>query len=146
MCTKNHDHLMYNPWDAVWDRYSFCHIGSFFAFLPPKDSGNQNFEKLKKHLQISWLHTWCALKTTIIWYKVPEMRSGKNGFFLFWVIFLPFYSPYDPENQNFEKMKNVWRYHQFTKVYQWSFEMEKYLEYGWLIFLLKKIKNKPSWK
>ena len=26
----------------------FCHSGPFFALLPPKDSENQNFEKIKK--------------------------------------------------------------------------------------------------
>ena len=33
--------------------------------------------------------------------------------------FLPFYSPNNPKNQNFKKMKkNPWRYYHFTHVYQ----------------------------
>ena len=26
----------------------FCHFGQFFAYLPPKNPKNQNFEKIKK--------------------------------------------------------------------------------------------------
>ena len=80
---------------------------------------------------------------------VPEMQSVTHLFFLsFWTIFLHFYPPNNPKNQNFEKMKKppgdiitlhmctindnhimyeklktekeVWRYHHFTQMYQKS--------------------------
>ena len=50
MCTKNHD----------GDRI-FCHFGRFFALLPPptpNNPENQNFEKWKKHLEMSSFQTF----------------------------------------------------------------------------------------
>ena len=39
-------------------------------------------------------------------YDVPEIWSATDRIFLsFWVIFCPFTPPNNPENQNFEKMK-----------------------------------------
>ena len=39
---------------------------------------------------------------------VPEIWSPTDRMFLsFWTVFLPFYPPKDPENQNFEKMKKT---------------------------------------
>ena len=38
----------------------FCHFGPFFALLPPKNLGNQNFEKIKKmtgHIIILYMCT-----------------------------------------------------------------------------------------
>ena len=41
---------------------------------------------------------------TIIWYMVPEIWSGPDKFFLSsWAIFLPFYPPNSPKNENFKK-------------------------------------------
>ena len=31
----------------------FCHSGLFFAFLPPKNPGHQNFENMNKRLRDS---------------------------------------------------------------------------------------------
>ena len=38
---------------------------------------------------------------------VLEIWSVTDDFFSFWTIFLPFYPPNSPENQNFEKMKEM---------------------------------------
>ena len=32
----------------LWSARMFCHFGSFFALLTPKDQEKQNFEKMKK--------------------------------------------------------------------------------------------------
>ena len=49
------------------------------------------------------------------------MESDGHNFLSFWTVFLPFYPHNNPKDQNFEKMKKkVWRYHQFTIVYQKS--------------------------
>ena len=61
MCTKNYNHLRYGSWDTEWNETdrSFCHFEPFFALLPPPPPNNnnlenQNFEKMKKHLVISF--------------------------------------------------------------------------------------------
>ena len=55
--------------------------------------------------------------------------------------FLPFCSPMDPENQNFETVKkNAWRYYHFTKMYhEWQSYDVWFLRYGarrtfWTVF------------
>ena len=46
-------------------------------------------------------------------------------------LFLPFYSPNKPKNENFKKTKNTWIYHHFTKVYQRSLSYAiLFLRYG----------------
>ena len=38
--------------------------------------------------------------------------------------FLPLYPPNNPKNQNFEKIKNIWRYYYFAHVcHQWQYDM-----------------------
>ena len=49
---------------------------------------------------------------------VPEIESETQNFLSFWGIFCPF-TPDNPENQNFEKLKkNAWKYYHFTHVYR----------------------------
>ena len=55
---------------------------------------------------------------------VPKIWNATDRIFRHFGLFFPFYSPVDPENQNFEKMKKKkkkkqqpWRYYYFTKVY-----------------------------
>ena len=118
---------------SVTDKFVFI-LDRFLLFYPPKNPVNQNLEKLKKkRLEISWFYK-SSPKIMIICYTVPEgiktpgdiiilylctinynlMMNGSwdmecNGqdFFSFWTIFLPFHSPNNPENQNFEKMKKM---------------------------------------
>ena len=85
----------------------FCHFGLFFALLlPPRPTNNlenQNFEKMKEMP----LHNVPQMKT--IWGMVLEIWSA-TIFFLILDHFLPSPAcplpPNNPENQNFEKMKN----------------------------------------
>ena len=53
MCIIHEDHvwfLKYKVWQTM-----FCPFGQFFALSPPPDDPeNQNFGKLKKHLEISF--------------------------------------------------------------------------------------------
>ena len=64
---------------------------------------------------------------------VPEIWSATDiVFFAILARFLPFYSPIDPENQNFEKIKKKsWRYYHFTNVYhKWQSYDVLFLRYG----------------
>ena len=63
ICSINDNHMMYVSWDTECDR-------PFFALLP-FNLKNQNFEKLKKYLEISSFYTSIS-KIMIICYTVPE--------------------------------------------------------------------------
>ena len=60
MCTINDNHMMYGSWDMEHDEQNF--LSFWTVFLPlyaPNDSENQNFEKMKKRLEILLFYT-CA--------------------------------------------------------------------------------------
>ena len=67
----------------------------------------------------SW-DIWCVMDVIVIFH---------------FGLFLPFYPPNIPKNENFKKMKkrkkNTWRYHQFTQVHHksWSYAI-LFLGYG----------------
>ena len=50
--------MMYGSWDMECDKQPFCNFGLFFAFFPPNNPENKNFEKLKKkRLETSSFYT-----------------------------------------------------------------------------------------
>ena len=51
---------------------SFCHFGLFLPFYPPDNAENQNFEKMKKHLEIPSFYP-SEPKIMIICHIVPEI-------------------------------------------------------------------------
>ena len=48
MCTINEDHMMHGSCDIRRNGQFFVILGHFLPFDPPKNSKNQNFEKMKK--------------------------------------------------------------------------------------------------
>ena len=58
-CTKNHDHMLYCPWDMAHGTCNCCFsFWQFFSLLPPKSPKKQNFKKMKKSpADIIILHT-----------------------------------------------------------------------------------------
>ena len=86
----------------------FVNLDHFLPFYPYNNPENQNFEKMTPPLP-SWryyhftqvYHKWQL-------YDVRFLRSGmQQNFLSFWAIFLPFYSPSNPENRDFAKIKNT---------------------------------------
>ena len=108
--------------------WSGSSLGSFFALLSFWKTKKNNFENIKKLLEISWFYT-CVSKSAIIWCTVPEIRSETDRIFCH---FGPFFAllPHNP--------KIHLRYHHFTQVYQksWSYAI-LFLRYGtwWIEFL-----------
>ena len=84
----------------------FCHLGPFFALLPPNNPKNQNLEKLKKISRDTIiLHMWTTNDNHMIygsWY----MKCGRE-FFVILDHFLPFHPPNNLKNQNFKKLKKA---------------------------------------
>ena len=79
----------------------FCHLGQFFAHLPPENLKNQNFEKiLKNPLEILSFYT-SVPKIMIIWYTVPEIWCMTNVIVIFNVgLFFALLPPNSPKNQD----------------------------------------------
>ena len=88
MCTSNQNHIMYGSWDKKCKGQSFFVIlGHFLLLAPPNNPKNQNFEKIKKHLEILSFYT-SAPQMTIIFCIVPEISSMADRFFChFWLFF-----------------------------------------------------------
>ena len=84
----------------------FLILGYFLPFYPHNSSKNQNSEKMKKTTgDIIILHM-CTKNYDQMMYGSWDMVCDRcNCYFSFWAIFLPFYPPSSPKNQNFKKMK-----------------------------------------
>ena len=82
--------LFYSSWDKEQDRQRCL---SFWAILcsftpSPKNSKNQNFEKIKKIQEISLCYT-CVPKIKMIRSTVPEICSLTGWNWQCWIIFCP---------------------------------------------------------
>ena len=100
----------------------FCHFGPFFAPLPANDPENQDFEKIKKILGGIIILQNCTKNHDHILHCSWDTKHDRCYFyFSFWPIYLLFYPPNDPKNQNFLKIKKRHlETSSFTYVYQKS--------------------------
>ena len=87
---------------GVWQTEFFVILDHFLLLYPCNNPKNQNFEKIKKSLQILSFCT-CVTLMTIIWCMVTEI-SSMTEFFIILDHFLPFYAPNNHKNQNFENL------------------------------------------
>ena len=91
-----------NSWDIVQIILKLVILGNFCPFTPLKNPKNQDFEKWKKLLEISYFtHVYQKSQS----YDVQFLRYGVRQFFVIPDHFLPFYTSMDLENQKFEKIK-----------------------------------------
>ena len=105
----------------------FCHLGPFLSFYPPNTPKNQNFEKMKKCLEILSFYKNVP-KTMIICYAVPT-------FFIlgyFWPFYTPRPSPclslLDPKKQNIKKnygVKDIESWMPHLKLYRFQIKYYK---------------------
>ena len=77
-CTKNHDHMLYCPWDMAPDTFNCFSFWEFFPFTPLTAQKNKISKKWKKTLEISSFYT-CVPKNIIIWCTVPEILWATGG-------------------------------------------------------------------
>ena len=69
---------------------TFCHVWLFFAFYPPNNLENQNFEIMKKTPgDIIFLHM-CTKGDIKMLYGSHDMECNRHNFLFFWPIFCPF--------------------------------------------------------
>ena len=108
LCTKNHDHMMHVSWDMECDRQNcFVILGHFLPFyllIIQKIKLLKKWNKTPEDIII--LHMYTINDDHII-HGSWDMEHDRRTFLSFWTIFLPFYPPSNPENQNFEKMKKI---------------------------------------
>ena len=78
-----------------------------------KNPKNQNFEKMKKVLEVSSLYT-CVPRTTIIWGTVPEIWSETDRIFCPFGHFFALLPLQQPKTSKFWKSeKSFWRCYNF---------------------------------
>ena len=81
------------------------HFGLFLALLPCNCVKNENFKKMKKHLEISAFNT-IVPNIMITCFTLPEIRHMTEVIVIFPLgLFLPFTPPPNcPKNQNLKKI------------------------------------------
>ena len=94
----NHFKHMYHKWQSygvwflrywAWQTKYFCYFGPFFALSAPKNSKNQNFEKMKKAPgDIIILHK-CTINENHMMYCSWDMKHDGQNFLSFWSGFCP---------------------------------------------------------
>ena len=85
---------MYGSWDMECNRHSFLSFWTIFGhFTPLWTKKIKTFKNIEKQLKVLsfYKHKWQFLRYRVQW---TEFSS-------FWTIFLPFYPPNNPKNQNF---------------------------------------------
>ena len=92
---------------SVTDRI-FCHFGSFFALLSPKNLKNQNFEKMKKKARDNIILQKCTRNHDhMLHCSWDTMCDRSNSYFLFWAIFYPFTPNPTTQKIKIKKIKNT---------------------------------------
>ena len=84
-----HKWQSYNVSLLIWsgtENY-FCHFGSFFALLPPKD---QDFEKMKKTSGDIIILRRFTINDNHMMYSFWDHEHDRQTFLWFWTIFCPF--------------------------------------------------------
>ena len=125
--------MMYGSWDKKHDGQNFLLFWTVFCtfILPLTNQKIKILKKWKRHMEIYHFtqvyHKWQSCDVRFLRYQPWHTR-----FFVILDRLLPFYSPNNPKNQNFKKLKKTpWRYHHFSTVYQksWSYAI-LFLRYG----------------
>ena len=93
-----HVHLKWQPYDAWFLRYGsqrtecFIILDHYLPFYPPNNLKTQNFEKMKKYLEIlAFSHVHLKWQPYDVWFL--RYGSQRTEGFVILGHFLPFYSP-----------------------------------------------------
>ena len=78
--TKNHDHMLYCPWDMTCDRwyFYFSYWAIFCPFTPFTTQKINISQKWKKHMEISSFYM-CVPKMKIRWCTFPKIWCTTGG-------------------------------------------------------------------
>ena len=97
----------------------FSHFGPLLALLPPSQpSKSSKHEKMPSDII---LLPMCTINEDHVMYGSWDIKAQRTEFFVILGHFLPFDSPNNPKNQNYEQLKkNNWRYHFKIVYHKWS--------------------------
>ena len=98
--------MMYGFWDIKCKGQFFCHFGPFLPFDTPNNPKNQNFEKIKKSLDILSIYT-AVPQMMIIWGMVPEISSLADRIFCHFGLLFTLLPPNNPEKIFLKKWKKL---------------------------------------
>ena len=84
------------------NRQIFLLLWAIFVLSTPWRPWKSKFWKIKKN---TWRYITCAPWMKIVWCWFRRYGAWQTEFFVILDHFLPFYTPMDPENENFESMK-----------------------------------------
>ena len=99
-------YMTYSSWNIEQNILKLVILGHLLPFYPHKNPKI----KILKNEKICWrYHHFTYVYQKSQSYDVWFLRYGvrQTEYFVIMDRFLPFYSPMDPENQNFEKMKKT---------------------------------------
>ena len=99
MCTINHNHTMYGPWDMKCEGHNFLSFWTSFCPFTPLKTQKIRILKIFKKNKCNKNHDHmlhCSWDT---------MSDRCNSYFLFWAIFCSFTPLTTEKNQNFKKLK-----------------------------------------
>ena len=103
----NLDDMIYSFWYIKQNILKLVILGHFVPFYLPKTPKNQNFEKWKLLLEISF---YTVYQKSIISCTVLEIQSETNKIFCYFRLFFAFLPvhPNDPKNKKFfKKIKKI---------------------------------------
>ena len=99
--------MIYGSWDyGVWQTEFFAISSQFLPFYPLNNLQNQNFERMKKHLEISSLQECVKNHDHMLDCSWDMAHDRCNFYFSFWAIFCPFNPAMALTIKIFKKWKN----------------------------------------
>ena len=98
-------HIWFLRYRAQWTEF-FIILNHFLLFYPTNNKENQNFERMKKAHEDIIILQMCTINGNNMMYGSWDMDHGRQIFLTVWTIFCLFILSNNPENKNFEKMKN----------------------------------------
>ena len=90
--TINDNHDVWFLKYQAWRTELLVILDHFLPFYPPNNPTNQNFEKMKRHLEI-WLFYMCSINDNRMMYGSWDIGRNGQNFLSFWTIFCPFIFP-----------------------------------------------------
>ena len=104
-CNINENHMMYGSWDTEHVRQNFLPFWTIFCTFTPLKTWKikKIFKKWKAWRYYHFTHIYHKWQLLDVWFLI--YGAWKTEYFVICDLFLAFYTPNNPKNQNFEKMK-----------------------------------------
>ena len=140
--TINEDHMMYGSWNMRCDRQRYLSFWDVFCLFSPLKMRKIKISKLKKIPGYIIILRICTINDNHMMYGSWDMEHDRKNFLLFWTVFCPFISLGSQKNNILKKLKQTWRYYDFTNINNshimygyWDMEHERqnFLSF-WTIF------------